>query len=216
MNKFAVIFDMDGVIADNYKFHQAAWMEFCKRHKIDFEKAFRSRVFGGTNKDHFEAFFSMTLSEREIKEYEEEKEAIYRELYKPHVQPVQHLDSFLAKLNNAEIPVALATSAPPVNVDFILEMTGFEQYFQTILNASHVTRGKPDPEIYLQTAKTLNISPSSCIVIEDSENGIEAAKRAGMKVIGVTTTLKEHELPEVDLAIKDFEVIGIDDLVNLL
>lgn len=217
MNKnFAVIFDMDGVVVDNYQYHREAWMIFCNRYNLDFNRSFRSKVFGGTNRDHLETFFDRHLSDREIEQYEDEKEAIYRSLYRDHIAPVNGLASFLAALKEAGIPMGLATSSPPVNVHFVLNETNTGQYFRTILDASSITRGKPDPEIFLKAARSIGVDPSECIVFEDSVNGIIAARRAGMKVVGLTTTHKAEELPPVDLSIPDFGRISISDLENLL
>ena len=215
-NSFSVIFDMDGVIVDNYSFHQDAWKIFCDRHGIDFGRAFRSKVFGGTNRDHLETFFERPLSAAEVADYEHEKESIYRSLYRDHIRPVRGLLPFLKALAREGVPMALATSSPPVNVRFVLDATGTSSYFATILDASHVTHGKPDPEIYLKTAEALNAAPDACVVFEDSLNGIEAAAKAGMTVVALTTTHQEKELPRVDLCIRDFTEIGITELKKLL
>jgi beta-phosphoglucomutase family hydrolase len=215
-NRYAVIFDMDGVIVDNFRYHREAWQIFCSRHRIDFDNAFRSRVFGGTNRDHLETFFEKQLTDADVARYEEEKESIYRDLYRDHIVPVRGLVPFLQKLSLAKIPVALATSSPPVNVRFVLTETRTGDYFKTILDASHVRYGKPHPEIYLKTAGELEIDPSGCIVFEDSVNGIMAAKRAGMKVIALTTTHKACELPAVDGFIPDFEGLEVSYLEKMM
>ncbi len=214
--RLAAIFDMDGVIVDNYTYHHRAWKTFCARHGLDFDRAFRSSIFGGTNRDHLEAFFQRPLTAGEVASFETEKESLYRALYGPHIRPVAGLIRFLGELRDASVPVALATSSPPVNVRFVLERTGTASFFREVIDASMVSRGKPDPEIYFKAADALATEPGSCIVFEDSRNGIAAARHAGMKVVALATTHPAHELPPVDLVIPDFMSIGTGDLEILL
>lgn len=213
--QLAVIFDMDGVIVDNYTYHHRAWKLFCKTHGLDFEKAFRSRVFGGTNRDHLETFFERSLSASEVSRFEEEKESLYRRLYRPHIKAVDGVLEFLAKIKEAGTPCALATSSPAVNVAFVLSITATTDYFPVILDASHVNRGKPNPEIYLKAAARLQRKPWECVVFEDSVNGIVAAKAAGTKVVALSTTHTAEELPPVDLVIPDFCHTEVSDLEKL-
>ena len=215
-SKFAVIFDMDGVIVDNYPFHNKAWKLFCDRHGLGFGQAFRSSIFGGTNKDHLEAFFGHPLGEAEVMKYEEEKERIYRELYREHIKPVKGLTGFLQLLTGKGVPVALATSSPPVNVGFVMEATGVGHHFRAMVDASGVMHGKPHPEIYLKAAALLGVEAARCLVFEDSRNGIASARKAGMKVVALSTTHAAGELEDVDLIIQDFTAIAWDDLISLM
>ena len=93
-------------------------------------------------------------------------------------------------------------------MDFTLEKTNTGRYFTTILDDSFVTEGKPNPQIYLKSAKALGFEPSNCIVFEDSLSGVQAAKRAGCKVVGITTTHTREELAETNYVIDDF--VGLD------
>lgn len=213
---FAVIFDMDGVLVDNYEFHLKAWEIFLEKYEISLTGDFRTRIFGGTNKEHFEYFFNRKLTSREIKEYEETKESIYRTIYSDEIKPVDGLISFLTLLKQNKVSLALATSSPPVNVKFVLEKTGVSHFFPVILDSTSVLKGKPDPEIYIKTANALKYSLNRCIVFEDSINGIVAAKKAGTKIIAITTTHNAGDLPDVDLIINDFNEVNLTILKNLL
>jgi HAD superfamily hydrolase (TIGR01509 family) len=122
---------------------------------------------------------------------------------------------FLEELESAGIQKAIATSAPRANVDFTLRYTQTEKYFRVILDEAFVTRGKPDPEIYLKTAAALGYTPAQCVVIEDSLSGVRAGKSAGCKVIGITTTHTPQELAETDLIIPDFSSLTPAHLQNL-
>jgi len=188
------IFDMDGVIVDNAAWHLEAFAEFGKRHGLVQSKEEYTKYFGNTNQTIMNSLFDTQLSSDKLVELANEKEIIYRELYKPFIQPVEGLPVFLKNASDNAIPIALATSAPLENVDFTLDSTGLKKYFRIISDASMVINGKPDPEIYLLTAAKLGVQPSDCIVFEDSIAGIQSALSAGMRVIGVATTHKSEEL----------------------
>lgn len=195
---------MDGVIADSNPYHEIALRQFSERHGYQLtEDDLRTKIFGRTNKDWIPRLFGNPDPE-EVARYAMEKEGLYREIYAPHIRPVAGLIRFLDKLKAQGIPRAIATSAPRANVDFTLEKTGTGPYFDVILDESFVTRGKPDPEIYLKTAGALQLPPDRCIVIEDSLSGIRAAAAAGCRVIAITTTHKREEFPPVDMVIYDF------------
>jgi beta-phosphoglucomutase len=212
---FAVIFDMDGVLVDNASYHVQAWQQFFQFHGIHFQDNMKTKIFGATNREHLELFFDRILSESEVHEFELQKEQIYRNLYSSEIKPVKGLVSFLELLKKNSIPIAMATLAPRVNVDFVLNRTSTTRFFSKIFDASSVSKGKPDPEIYLKTIDSLGMSPQHCIIIEDSFNGILAAKSAGAKVIGITTTHKADELPPVNLIIDDYDQLSLLSLENL-
>ena len=188
------IFDMDGVIVDNHQWHFKAWVEFGLRHGIKITKEEFSRHFGSTNELIISELFGNHLSFEEIAALGAEKESVYRQLYKPFIEPVEGLKVFLQYLKDKGIPLALATSAPARNVEFTLNATGLNDFFSVITDSSMVSRGKPDPEVYLVTAAKLAVEPGECVVFEDSVAGIQSALDAGMHVIGVATTHKSEEL----------------------
>src|SRR5690348_15626472 len=147
--KYAFLFDMDGVIIDSNPAHKIALKQFCKQHGYDLsDDHLREKIYGRTNKDWIPNLFGK-LSPEQVKRYADEKEALFRELYKKDVQPLKGLVGFLEQALKLGVPQAIATSAPRENVDFTLEHTGIEKYFSAMLDESFVTRGKPDPEIYL-------------------------------------------------------------------
>ncbi len=190
----ALIFDMDGVLVDNHSWHFEAFAEFGKRHGLDIRKEDFSKHFGSTNHVIMNSLFNNNISEALIVAFGKEKESIYREMYRPFIKPVEGLAAFLKFASGKGIPIALATSAPHENVKFTLEATGLSNYFTEITDSSMVTKGKPDPQVYLLTAEKLGVQPADCVVFEDSIPGILSAKNAGMQVIGVATTHKPDEL----------------------
>lgn len=214
---FAIIFDMDGVLVDNGRFHFQSWKAMANKLEFDLtEKYFREHMSGRRAIDTLRHLAKSKLSLKELNKLDAEKEFIYRQLYKGHIKPVKGLKRFLTLLKRHRIKIALATSAPKENVDFTLTAIKMGSFFNVIVGKNHVSKGKPHPEVYLKAAKLLTIDPKNCIVIEDALNGIEAAKRAKMKVIAITTTNKAHELLRADLVIKDFTKISLEKLANLL
>ena len=188
------IFDMDGVLVDNHKWHFEAWVEFGKKYGMEITAGEFGKQFGSTNRQVLVSLFGNVLSEEQVIALGNEKEDIYRQLYLPFIKPVDGLPEFLQNIYTKDIPIALATSAPPENVEFTLDNTGLKKYFSVITDATKVTLGKPDPQVYLLTAAKLGVEPAECIVFEDSVPGIKSAQNAGMRVIAVATTHKPEEL----------------------
>lgn len=208
---------MDGVITDNVTFHKRAWGAFCQKHGIAFsDELFHTLFFGKTNHQVLPVLFGNELNEIEIRRLSEEKETIYREIFKAEMKPVPGLVAFLEELHSTNIPAALATSAPPANVAFVLDGLNLRKYFRFILDDTMVIRGKPDPEIYLNATKLLNRKPSECIVFEDSLSGTKAAFDAGCKVVALTTTTKASEHRYYHHIVDDFRDISVNFILRLI
>jgi len=196
---------MDGVLVDSNPYHKIALNQFCAKYGYHLtEEGLRNKIYGRTNKEWITNLFGV-LPPEQLAQYGEEKEALYRELFDKDIQPVSGLIDFLRLLDKHSIPRAIGTSAPRSNVDFTLLKTGIQNFFSIILDESHVTHGKPSPEIYLNVAKKLGLPPQRCVVFEDSLSGVISAKRAGTKVVGITTTHTAQELSETDFIINDFK-----------
>lgn len=216
MKQFALLFDMDGVIIDSNPAHKITIQQFCKKYDKNLsDDEMRQHIYGRTNKEWIRHLFGEDLPVDQLKKYADEKEALFREFYKKDVKPLTGLIDFLKLLQTNNIPLAIGTSAPPENVQFVFENMDIQKYFSAVLDENSVTVGKPNPEIYLKAAKALNMNPEDCIVVEDSLSGVEAGKRAGCKVIGVTTTHTPAELHRADITIADFTSLTIADLEKL-
>jgi beta-phosphoglucomutase len=214
--ELAVLFDMDGVIVDSNPYHKLAFEAFLKRHDVFLtDDELKTRVYGRTNQEIMRFIFKENFSPERSEVWADEKEALFRKLYKD-VSPVKGLVSFLEKLKARNIKTAVGTSAPKLNLVFILEKLQLVSYFDALLHAADVQFGKPNPEIYLKAAGRLQTNPAHCIVIEDSLPGIQAGLDAGMKVIGITTTHTIAELAHAHLVIDDFESLTIEHLENLI
>jgi HAD superfamily hydrolase (TIGR01509 family) len=214
--KKAVIFDMDGVLVDNNPWHIEAWTTFCERHSVHMSIEDIMSHFGNTNADYLKFLFQRDLSIDEIEKYGEEKEDIYREIYKNDIKPVKGLLDLLNLLDKEAYAIAVATSAPTVNVDFTLNGIGIKNRFHKIVDVSFVSKGKPSPEIYLIASKMLDISPGNCIVFEDSIHGVQAAVSAGMHTVGLLTTQTREKLSLAHFLITDFTEVTSGFLQKVL
>lgn len=218
MNKLeAVIFDLDGTLLDNNGFHLSSWKEYLRRLGMNVsDEDYKANISGRTNHDATEHVFNKKMTKEEAATYYLQKEKIYREMYAPFIKPVKGLIGLLNELQKNEIVMAIATSGIQVNIDFMFEHVPIERYFQKVINSTHISKGKPDPEIFIVTANALNVEPGNCIVFEDSTAGVEAAKAAGMKVVALTTTHQREELASANLVIDDYDQIIYEQLHKML
>lgn len=201
----AVIFDLNGVVIDDEKIHQKAWRQFCEKNGLNLTKDdYKQKVFGKTAKDTLKHLYNNQLTEEELNQLASERIDIAIELIKNKLKLPNGLRELLLLLNKNKISLAIATSSRKKYVDFVINETKIRKYFKLILTAQDVIIGKPHPEIYLKTAEKLEVYPNDCVVFEDSISGIMAAKKAGMKVIAITTTHAKTELGEADRVISSF------------
>lgn len=206
----AAIFDMDGTMINNMAYHKKAWIEFCRRHGLDLtEEEFKERFSGKKNDQILSTIFGRGLTAGEVSKYAAEKEGVYQELYRPDIREVEGLRDLISQLKERGIRLAIATTAPETNRRFGLEALGLGAEFEVILGDEHVSRGKPDPQIYLETANRLGLDPSQCIVFEDSPPGVESGKAAGMRVIGILTSHTPDDLSKADMHVKDFSQLEL-------
>jgi beta-phosphoglucomutase family hydrolase len=214
--EIAVIFDMDGVIVDNDVYHFRAWGELCKNYGLNVSPEVVKSWFGNTNHMILRNLFGDTVDDKQVVNMGNEKEILYREIYKNDIKALPGLENFLVDLEQNDIIIAIATSAPTVNVDFVLKNTGLRKYFDHIIDASMIKEGKPSPEIYLKSSEVIKLDVSDCLVFEDSFHGIESARRAGMKVIGVATTHAANELKGTIKNINDFTKIIAKEVIQII
>lgn len=215
----AVIFDMDGVLVDTNPHHRTAWREYYQRNGKSLSDAdFVQHVSGKHNADIVAHLFAnQVLAPEEVNRLAHEKEALFRDLYRPVITPVPGLVPFLKALKEAGIRTAVATSAPVENLDFVVDALDIRPYFDALLNESMVSHPKPDPEIYQKAMEQLGVEPADCVIFEDSMTGIQAAKASGATVVGVATTQASDELrPFVDDVVQDFNAMTTGRLQQLV
>jgi len=214
--KRALIFDMDGTIVDNMAFHTKSWIAFFERrgHAIDADAFFRATA-GRQGGEIIRSHFGEHLLDDEVMTLNHEKEAVYRELYAPHRKAVEGFEDLIADAKSQGIALAVGTAAPPANVEFTLDGLDLRRHFDAIVGATDVARGKPHPDVFLEAAKRCGAEPANCIVFEDAPLGVEAARRAGMRAVVLTTTLPAEAFAEFDNVITivpDFSQLSLDDL----
>jgi len=215
MKNVAVIFDMDGVIVNSGPYHIKAWGVFCSRHDLSFDKEdFKRTMFGKSTAATLEYFFKRKLSPEEIEKYSQEKDDLTLDAYREGVEPITGLVPLLEMIKARGITLAVATSEPEPVATYLLAETHVAHNFKTVVSGTHVKHLKPDPEIYFLTAEKIGVTPSSCVVIEDSVVGVQAGKAAGMKVIAITTSFPREKLGEADLIIDSFSELSVDRLIE--
>jgi beta-phosphoglucomutase family hydrolase len=196
-----MIFDMDGVLVDSNPVHRLAWESYNRRFGLETTEAMHESMYGKRNDEIVRNFFG-ELDAAEVTLRGAEKEKLYREMIAGRTENflVPGLRNFLEKYYGT--PMAVASNAEPENLSFVLDSSGLRGYFRVILDGHQVINPKPHPEIYLRAAAELGIEPRRCLVFEDSHSGVEAARAAGMKVIGISTT--HGYLPGTELNVDNF------------
>jgi beta-phosphoglucomutase len=197
----ALIFDLDGVIIDSMPLHTKAWELYLRRHGKwvpDLER----RMHGGRNDQIVSAFFGADLTPEEVFEHGAAKERLFREMMGPQLEwhLVGGVRQFLVACQG--VPKGIASNAEPPNIDFVLDGAGLRPFFDVLVDGHQVANAKPFPDVYLRAAELLGCPAASCIVFEDSPTGVEAGRRAGMRVVGVGT--HQGSLEGVELMVPDF------------
>jgi len=184
----AAVFDLDGTLVDNMSFHAKAWVALMRRFGIEVPPARIEREFAGRrNQEILPVLLGRPLAPAELAELGEEKERLYQELYRPHLQLLRGCRNFLDRMARAGRPMALATASPRAARDFVLDGLALRSAFRHVVGNEDVLRGKPFPDMFLAASRALGVPSASCVAFEDAVNGVRAAKAAGMWTVGLTT-----------------------------
>lgn len=210
-----VIFDMDGVLVFNRDAHIEAFEIICRKYGVPFDREKFMPSFGMTNDLILERLMPEVIARTDWQEIAREKEEIYREIFERTIAPAPGLVAFLHGLRAAGFKTAVGSSGNTPNVEFVLNRCGIADCFDAIANGDMISRGKPDPEVYLLAASKLGLDPAHCLVAEDAPVGIRAARSAGMKVVAVASTFRRQDIDDYDLLIDDFTQITPEDVRNL-
>ncbi len=216
MTKRAFIFDMDGTIVDNMAFHTKSWIAFFERRgmHVDPDEFFLATA-GRQGVEIMRNYMGADLSDHDNIALNAEKEAVYRELYEPHLKAIDGFDALIANAGSQSVALAVATSAPDENIVFTLDGLDLRRHFHAVVGATDVKRGKPEPDVFLMAAERCGVAPEHCIVFEDAPLGVEAARRAGMRAVVLTTTLPAEAFAQYDNVIhiaRDFSELSVDTL----
>jgi beta-phosphoglucomutase len=212
----AVLFDLDGVLVSTDEYHYRSWLKLSKEEGFDFfDHEFNDQFRGVARMECVEILTkasgrSFTLEQK--KEIAERKNRYFAESLAA-VTPDELLPGALAALQELKrrgIKIAVASNSR--NAKPIIKQVGIEQYLDAIVDGHEIENSKPDPEVFLLAAKGVGADPSQCIVVEDAIAGLEAARRAGMKALGIGT---RERLPNADIVVPDLAAISVDALLSL-
>ena len=197
-----MIFDMDGVLVHSMPLHVKAWEQYLQRLEVNVHDLER-RMHGKRNTELVWDFLGKDVPEKTALEHGAAKERLFRELMQAGQEQEFDVAGVADFLNRYQhVPKAIGSNAEQENIDFILERLQLRQFFQFTINGLHVERPKPFPDIYLECARRLGVTPANCIVFEDSPAGADAGLAAGMRVVGVETTPTSFR--GISLLIRDF------------
>ncbi|GJM30327.1 MAG: beta-phosphoglucomutase [Cyclobacteriaceae bacterium] len=210
-----IIFDLDGTMVDNMMIHHRAWQRKLATLGMEMTLEEVMEQIHGINEEIVMRLFGDRFTEEERAQISWDKELEYRNIFKQDLKLIEGLQEFLQEIDGAGIPMALGTAAPAENVDFVLDNLDIRKYFSSILHSGNVSRGKPDPQIFTDSARNLGVPIENCVVFEDSVVGAETALNAGCPAIVVTTTHQQPEFahfPHILRFIKDYRGLKLNDL----
>lgn len=211
----AVLWDMDGVIADTMKYHMGAWQDILKEMGVALtEEEFRP-LFGQRHDNIIRYALGNNMTHAQIEALSDKKQRLYRQRVASDIRALPGAIELIKTLNKNKIKCALASSATKENVDVIMKGLGITGYFQAFVNGPEVAEGKPSPLIFQLAAKKLGAQPTNCVVLEDAIAGVTAAKKGGMKCVAVTNSLPREKLKDADLIVDSLEDVTITILKGL-
>jgi HAD superfamily hydrolase (TIGR01509 family) len=210
----AVLWDMDGVLADTTALHYATWEQALTRLGLPFDKQKFQDIYGLKNHDLLPRLVGKPLDPIYVEQVAAQKELAFRQTLAGQIQPLPGVLEWLERFNVWHCKQAVASSAPPENVETLVDELGLRKYFSTLVTPGSLP-GKPDPAVFLLAARQLDAVPQNCLVIEDSIPGVEAAHRAMMKCIAVTTTNPPEALQKADIVVETLAHLTIDQVESL-
>ena len=192
--KKGIIFDMDGTIVDSLPYHYEAWKIFFKENKVEnFSEKLKDYKGGGTL-DLLTTVLGNNFSKKELKSMVDDKEIIFRDIYKDNVIPIEGFIQMLESIKSQKILVGLASNAIRENVKMILNELKIYNEFESIICGDEVENGKPNPEMFNKTAKIFKLDKKDCLIFEDSIEGLQGAVNSGIDAIGVKSSSSDKIL----------------------
>jgi beta-phosphoglucomutase len=195
-NPKAFLFDLNGTMVNDMPFHIRAWHKIFHKYGAMFSLERTKLECYGKNEEIFDRIFPGRFTNAEKSQMGLNKEIEYQKAFAPHLKLIDGLDDFLKVAGAAGVKMGIGSAAIMFNIDFVLDGLNIRNYFDAIVSADNVINSKPDPETFLNGAAILNIHPQNCIVFEDSPKGVEAATRAGMKSVVLTTMHSKEEFKD--------------------
>ena len=206
MSSRGVIFDMDGVLVDSYAAHLQSWKRLADELGEKITEDQFAATFGRTSREIIRELFAVTEGET-VARYDARKEALYRDIIRGRVPVMAGAIALVRALHAAGFRLAVGSSGPPENIALVCEDCGLDETLAGKVSGADVTHGKPHPEVFLLAAERIGVAPSDCVVIEDAVAGVEAAVRAGMRCIALTSTVGRERLGQADLVVDRLDEI---------
>ena len=217
----AIIWDVDGTLVDTAEQHFRAWERFAAEIGKPFTRADFAATFGMRNPEIIRKLFVPAADDARCRDLGERKEDLYRASVRDEgTKLLPGVARLLREFAAAGWPQAVGSSAPPGNLDLLLGLTDTRRYFAAVVTGDDVTRGKPDPEVFLTAAAKLGVEPGRCVVFEDAPAGVEAARAGGMRCVAVTFV--GHHSPEklwaagADLVVESLEQVTVEQVAALV
>jgi len=200
---------MDGSMVDNVPYHKEAWLTFLAKYNIMISPADFSAQNHGNIHEMISRFFPSEMDAQKIIDLGQEKEKTYRDIYQPHLKGIAGLEEFLQWLDGIQVSAHLATMGDLPNIEFTLDGLGITDYFATVTGGHEVSKGKPDPEVFLRALSKSQLDTHECLAIEDSAGGVKSALAAGLTCIGIATSSTPQDLKDMGCltAVSDFHAL---------
>jgi beta-phosphoglucomutase len=210
-----VLWDLDGTLIDSSGHHWIAWRDTLAGVGRSVSEAQFAQTFGKRNDEILRDLFGEPLETAWVEQVSDAKERAYRSILgREGLLLLPGAETWLVRLGEGGWRQALASSAPPLNIEAAFAALRLDRFLRTVVSADEVGRGKPDPSVFLEAARRIGLPPERCVVVEDSPAGIEGARRAGMRSIGVLSG--HHRRLEADLVVPSLEALPADAFEALL
>ena len=222
---YGVIWDMDGVLVDSGDYHYLSWVEALSEVGLSMDEQLFQETFGMNNAGIISILVEGEPDTEFASQLGERKEFLFREMVKGQVQPLPGVRMWLERLqaenlgenDNTAYVVrsAIASSAPPATIEVLISEMGLKPYFYALVSGADMP-GKPDPGVFIEAARQIEMPPEKCVVVEDAVAGVEGAKRAGMKCVAVTTTNPAKALQTADIIVDRLDELAEDAFRKLV
>jgi HAD superfamily hydrolase (TIGR01509 family) len=205
---------MDGVLTDTSQLHFETWERVLTEQGIPFDRQKFHLIYGLKNRDLLPYLTDRPLEPEWVDWIADQKEMAFRQALQGHLLPLPGVVAWLQRFNRWGYRQAVASSAPPENVEVLVDELGIRSYFDALVTPGDLP-GKPNPAVFLLAGSLLGVAAQNCVVIEDSIPGIEAARRAGMRCIAVTTTNPPEALTQADIVVTTMEQLTEEQVDSL-
>lgn len=214
--QYGTIFDMDGVLIDSFDLHRRSWQTMAREYGVEVTDEQFASTFGRTSREIIRHFWGENVMPQKTREMDDRKEALFRQFLRRHIPVMPGAVELIDDLAAHGFLVGVGSSGPPENVAMVVDGLGLRDRLAGVITATDVTRGKPDPQVFLLTAERMGIAPDRCAVIEDAVHGITAARRAGMKAVALTGTAGREAFGEADLIVDSLTELTAARLADLI